>query len=74
MGNLFEISKAEFSKNNIYIVEDGQIIYIWVGTNVPKEKMKLAKKTVKDLKNKGNMNASITIMEYCIFLFIMDFS
>lgn len=75
-GDLIKINKLDFSENDVYLVDDDNAIYIWIGLQVPYNKKEITASIARTLDNEREGSAKILIMrqnrEYGSFLAIMD--
>ncbi|MFX1276962.1 MAG: hypothetical protein ACFFBP_05005 [Promethearchaeota archaeon] len=75
-GALRNINKIGFDETKVFIIDDDQKIYIWVGLKASKKKIDFGKKKAKTLNEKKKKNLKIEILEqnkeYGSFLAIMD--
>jgi hypothetical protein len=75
-GDLIKINKLDFLENDVYLVDDDNAIYIWIGLQVPYNKKEITASIARTLDNEREGSAKILIMrqnrEYGSFLAIMD--
>jgi len=75
-GELRDIKQIPFDSNEIYVVDDDEIVNIWIGSNNSSEKRVLAERYKEKLEKERGKEIRILIMEenqeYGTFLAIMD--
>ncbi|MBN1801396.1 MAG: hypothetical protein JW891_07820 [Candidatus Lokiarchaeota archaeon] len=75
-GKLTEIYKLDLIKNDVYLVDDDNTIYIWVGLEVPQLLKEITAELARKLDKERGGSAKILIMkqnrEYGSFLSLMD--
>ncbi|MFX1398863.1 MAG: hypothetical protein ACFFAS_17670 [Promethearchaeota archaeon] len=75
-GALTEVNKFDFSKNDVYLVDDDKTIYIWVGLDVPQVLKDITAEIARKLDKDRGGSAKILIMkqnrEYGSFLALID--
>lgn len=74
-GALIELNKLDFSSNDIYLVDDYQVIYIWIGHNITLNRKDIALKSARILNRERSERAKILLLEqnneYGAFLAMM---
>ncbi|MHA1525646.1 MAG: hypothetical protein ACTSQD_01340 [Promethearchaeota archaeon] len=75
-GDLTEVNKLDFIDEAIYLVDDGRIIYIWVGDEASQKKKIITADLARRLESELDEYSKILIMkqkrEYGSFLAMMD--
>lgn len=75
-GDLIKLSQLEFEDNDVYIVDDQKVIYIWVGLESPQNKKDNAAEIARKFDKERGNEAKLLIMkqnrEYGSFLAMMD--
>ncbi|MFX1452347.1 MAG: hypothetical protein ACFFCM_16025 [Promethearchaeota archaeon] len=75
-GKLIELSQLEFTNNDVYIVDDQKVIYIWVGLESSQDKKDNAAEIARKFDKERGNEAKLLIMkqnrEYGSFLAMMD--
>ncbi len=75
-GGLKKINKADFQKNEVYLIDDSKTMYLWFGSNITKKRRDLSidKTKLRNEKNENAANIQIIIQnkEYGAFLAIRD--
>ncbi|MFX1357779.1 MAG: hypothetical protein ACFFA8_10940 [Promethearchaeota archaeon] len=71
-----KVKKANFTQNNVYILDGSKTIYIWLGSKASKKKEGFALRRAKNLNMKRNNSAKVQMMrqneEFGTFLAMMD--
>jgi len=75
-GELIKLNKIEFSSNEVYFVDDGNTIFLWIGLRVPLNKKDLSVKVARNQNKDRDGSAKILLMdenrEYGTFLSMME--
>jgi len=75
-GDLIKIEKLKFIDGDIYVVDDGKTVFIWVGLNTTQNKKDFAANIARQLESERREKVKIQIMkqgrEYGSFLAMMD--
>jgi len=75
-GGLKKINKADFQKNELYLIDDSKTMYLWFESNITKKRRDLSidKTKLRNEKNENAANIQIIIQnkEYGAFLAIRD--
>ena len=75
-GELIKTEKLAFIDCDIYVVDDGKTVYLWVGLNTSQNKKDYAARIARQLESERGEKAKILIMkqgrEYGSFLAMMD--
>ncbi len=74
-GSMRKVNKFNFTAKNAYIIDDGKLIYSWMGKSVSENKKKHCQKKIEDLKKEKKGAIKIFSMvqgkEYGTFLALM---
>lgn len=75
-GDLIKVDKLDFNDDHAYLVDDGKIIYLWIGLETSQNKKEVAANIARRLENERINDIKILIMkqkrEYGSFLVMMD--
>jgi hypothetical protein len=75
-GGLTKINKIAFNQNQVYLIDDYKVFYLWIGQKIPEKRKEACIKKVNRLNEKRDPPANIQIIaqnkEYGSFLAIMD--
>lgn len=75
-GGLKKINKADFQKDEVYLIDDAKTMYLWFGSNITKDRKEISLNKANLVNEKKENTASIQIInqdkEYGAFLAIRD--
>ena len=75
-GGLKKISKADFQKDEVYLIDDSKTMYLWFGSNITKKRKDVSINKVKLINDKQDDGVNVQIItqnkEYGAFIAIKD--
>ncbi|MBY8981063.1 MAG: hypothetical protein KGD72_11785 [Candidatus Lokiarchaeota archaeon] len=75
-GGLKKIYKANFKENEVFLIDDSKIMYLWFGSKIPKKRRDLSLNKTKlfnnKKENKANIQTIVQNKEYGAFISIKE--